>query len=149
MDINNDSKPENEVNNTPKDEDKNSEKKEYDTMIEDYKELFGILQQFGKFLIEKVGIVLSFFGNLNEYEYKIKMQKAKYEKEYKKEIDNFERERQRIIAERTESIRKIHIKKNNTIKESNDKCNKILSYLDTIKNDRGKLIEFLSQKNIF
>lgn len=149
MDINNDSKPENEVNNTPKGEDKNSEKKEYDTMIEDYKELFGILKKFGKFLIEKVGIVLSFFGYLNEYEYKIKMQKAKYEKEYRKEIDNFERERQRIIAERTESIRKIHIKKNNTIKESNDKCNKILSYLDTIKNDRGKLIEFLSQKNIF
>ena len=149
MDINNDSKPDNEVNNTPKGEDKSSEKKEYDTMIEDYKELFGILQQFGKFLIEKVGIVLSFFGYLNEYEYKIKMQKAKYEKEYRKEIDNFERERQRIIAERTESIRKIHIKKNNTIKESNDKCNKILSYLDTIKNDRGKLIEFLSQKNIF
>ena len=27
MDINNDSKPENEVNNTPKGEDKNSEKK--------------------------------------------------------------------------------------------------------------------------
>lgn len=140
-DKNNKSEPEKETNNPPK--------KESDSIFDEYKEIFYLLKKWGKFLLENIEMILLFFGTIDDYDNKITVQNNKYKKAYQKEIDNFEIEKQKIIKEKNETIKKIHEKKNNSIKESNEKCNKILSYLETIKNDKAKLLEFLNKKDLF
>ena len=79
----------------------------------------------------------------------INQSQKKYEKEAKDEEEKFKKEKDNIVRQKNEEIKKIE---NNTKKEI-EKENKIhkdlLSYLDSIKNDRDKLIEFLQNKNYF
>ena len=100
-------------------------------------------------VMEVFGMICLFFGQAYKYEPEIYKQNEKFNIAVKKEMDEFEREKQEIIREKKESIRKIYIERRNRIKESDEKYNKVLSYLDTIKNDKDKLIEFLKRKNIF
>ena len=70
------------------------------------------------------------------------------QKHIKKEMDTFEKEKQEILQHKNESIKQIEAKKQNLIIENDKKYKNILSYLDSIKDDKNKLIEFLNNKDI-
>jgi 1,4-alpha-glucan branching enzyme len=148
-------KQETEIINTPK--------KENDTLIEEEDEIVSFLKAYLEnimeilsflkacleYIMEIFGKICLFFGEECKYEPEIQKQNDKFKIEYKREMDEFERERREIIREKQESIRKIHIERRNRIKQNDEKYNQVLSYLDSIKNDKDKLIEFLKRKNIF
>jgi DNA repair exonuclease SbcCD nuclease subunit len=130
----------------------NSPKKEHDILIEEEEVSFlhklkACLENVN--VMEIFGKICLFFGEACKYDPEIQKQNDKFKIEYKKEMDEFERERREIIREKQESIRKIHIERRNRIKENDEKYNKVISYLDSIINDKDKLIEFLKRKNIF
>lgn len=80
----------------------------------------------------------------------IKQSQKKFEKNLKEENDIFIKEKENIEKEKKNTIKLIEDKKVNTIKEDNKKYKNILSYLDSIKNDKKKLIEFFKNNiNIF
>ena len=54
-----------------------------------------------------------------------------------------------IEKEKEESIQKLEAEKQNSIKANDKKYDEILEYLNSIKNDKEKLIEFLNGKNLF
>ena len=72
----------------------------------------------------------------------MKQSQKNFEKKLKEENEIFIREKKVILKEKDETIKLIEDKKINTIQESNSKYKNIISYLDSIKNDRKKLIEF-------
>ena len=77
----------------------------------------------------------------------MKQNQKKFEKKLKEENEIFIKEKEIILKEKKETIKLIENKKINTIQENNKKYKNIISYLDSIKNDRKKLIEFF-QNNI-
>ena len=79
----------------------------------------------------------------------INQSQKKYEKEVKDEEEKFKKEKENIINQKTEEIKKIERNKKKEIEKENKKHKDLLSYLDSIKNDRDKLIEFLQNKNYF
>ena len=54
-----------------------------------------------------------------------------------------------IIQKKKKTIRQIEHDKKTKIDENNKKYRNLLSYLDTIKNDKKKLIEFFQNSNYF
>jgi hypothetical protein len=80
----------------------------------------------------------------------IKQCQKKFEKNLKEENDIFIKKKKNIEKEKKNTIKLIEDKKVNTIQEDNKKYKNILSYLDSIKNDKKKLIEFFKNNiNIF
>ena len=79
----------------------------------------------------------------------INQSQKKYEKEAKDEEEKFKKEKDNIIRQKNEEIKKIENNTKKEIEKENKKHKDLLSYLDSIKNDRDKLIEFLQNKNYF
>ena len=79
----------------------------------------------------------------------INQSQKKYEKEAKDEEEKFKKEKDNIIKQKNEEIKKIENNTKKEIEKENKKHKDLLSYLDSIKNDRDKLIEFLQNKNYF
>ena len=79
----------------------------------------------------------------------INQSQKKYEKEAKDEEEKFKKEKDNIVRQKNEEIKKIENNTKKEIEKENKKHKDILSYLDSIKNDRDKLIEFLQNKNYF
>ena len=79
----------------------------------------------------------------------INQSQKKYEKEAKDEEEKFKKEKDNIIRQKNEEITKIENNTKKEIEKENKKHKDLLSYLDSIKNDRDKLIEFLQNKNYF
>ena len=79
----------------------------------------------------------------------INQSQKKYEKEAKDEEEKFKKEKDNIIRQKNEDIKKIENSTKTEIEKENKKHKDLLSYLDSIKNDRDKLIEFLQNKNYF
>ena len=79
----------------------------------------------------------------------INQSQKKYEKEAKDEEEKFKKEKENIIRQKNEEITKIENNTKKEIEKENKKHKDLLSYLDSIKNDRDKLIEFLQNKNYF
>ena len=79
----------------------------------------------------------------------INQSQKKYEKEAKDEEEKFKKEKDNIIRQKNEEIKKIENNTTTEIEKENKKHKDLLSYLDSIKNDRDKLIEFLQNKNYF
>ena len=79
----------------------------------------------------------------------INQSQKKYEKEAKDEEEKFKKEKENIIRQKNEEIKKIENNTKKEIEKENKKHKDLLSYLDSIKNDRDKLIEFLQNKNYF
>lgn len=127
----------------------NSTKKENDILIKEMFSFFFTIIEWSKICWEIFGEVCLFFGQIKEKDPEIRKQNEKYEKEYIREMNELESRRREIIREKKESIRKIHINKTNKINEINQKYNQIISYLETIKNDKDKIIELLNKKNLF
>ena len=65
-----------------------------------------------------------------------------FEKETKEENEKFLKEKEIIQKEKEETIQLIEDNTINRIKENNNKYESLLSYLDSIKNDKQKLIEY-------
>ena len=134
--------------NEIKDEyDVDSIQSEYNRLHE--KSLLYKLKRWEKKLMKKLKKLYLNITFIFEQKKEIKRQNQILNEEIKKEMDNLEIEKKEIIQEKEESIKKLEIEKTKLIKEDDKKFTEILSYLDSIKNDRNKLIEFLSRKKIF
>ena len=119
---------------------------EYEALEE--KNLLYKLKRWEKNLLKKLR---KFFLNISlykEHKEEINKQNIKLNEDIKKEMENLEIEKKEIIKEKEESIKKLEIEKKKLIDENDKKYNEILIYLESIKNDRNKLIEFLNRKNI-
>lgn len=77
----------------------------------------------------------------------IKESQKKFENQVKEEKENFAREKERIINEKKAQIKQIEIDKKKEINENNKKFKDLISYLDSIKNDKQKIIEFFQNNN--
>lgn len=71
-----------------------------------------------------------------------KEKQKKYEQQIKEENENFIREKAIILKNKNERIKQIEADKKKEIDESNKKYRNIFTYLDSIKNDKNKLIEY-------
>jgi len=124
-----------------------------ENLLEEYEALEGKnllykLKRWEKNLLKKLR---KFFLNISlykEHKEEINKQNIKLNEDIKKEMENLEIEKKEIIKEKEESIKKLEIEKKKLIDENDKKYNEILIYLESIKNDRNKLIEFLNRKNI-
>ena len=134
-------------NNKPKEEDIENIEKEYNKLKE--KNLLYKLKRWEKILMEKFGKILSKFRSIKGYKEEIKMQDEELNENIKKEMEIFELEKKMIEKEKEESIQKLEAEKQNSIKANDKKYDEILEYLNSIKNDKEKLIEFLNGKNLF
>ena len=72
----------------------------------------------------------------------IKENQKIFENQVKEEKENFAMEKERIINEKKAQIKQIEIDKKKEINENNKKFKDLISYLDSIKNDKQKIIEF-------
>ena len=77
----------------------------------------------------------------------INQSQKKYEKEEKEEEEKFKKEKEIILIQKNEEIKKIENNKKKEIEQDNKKHKNLLAYLDSIKNDKNKIIEFLQNKN--
>ena len=77
----------------------------------------------------------------------------KYENEYneavKKENKNYEIKSKEISNNRQKELNVIEEKKNKVIKDNKTLYNDILSYLESIKDDKEKLINFFNNSTLF
>ena len=99
--------------------------------------------------MQKLGDIISHFKLFKEHKDEIKKQNDELNENIKKEMEILESEKKLIEREKEESIKKLENEKQNAIKANDEKYDEILSYLNSIKNDKDKLIEFLNSKNIF
>ena len=77
----------------------------------------------------------------------IKESQKKFENQVKEEKENFAREKERIINEKKAQIKQIEIDKKKEINENNKKFKDLISYLDSIKYDKQKIIEYFQNNN--
>ena len=105
------------------------------------------LKRYEKNCIKKYKNILFFNDKKNLIVEQMKQNQKKFEKKLNEENEIFIKEKEIILKEKKETIKLIENKKINTIQENNKKYKNIISYLDSIKNDRKKLIEFF-QNNI-
>jgi len=134
-------------NDNKKEEDYEKIEKEYNKLKE--KKLLYKLKRWEKILLEKLGKILLKFKLIKGYKEEIKKDNDELNENIKKEMEHFEVEKKMIEMEKEESIKKLEIEKQNSIKANNKKYDDILVYLNSIKNDKEKLIEFLNGKNLF
>ena len=80
---------------------------------------------------------------------KLKESEKNFEKKIKEEKENFAKKKEKILKEKKESIKLIEQNKKCKINEINKKYRNILAYLDSIKNDKNKLIQFFQNNHYF
>jgi len=120
---------------------------EYNKLKE--KSLLYKLKRWEKILLQQLGNIISRFKLFKDYKEEIKKQNDELNENIKKEMEIFEADKKIIQQEKEESIKKLEDEKQNAIKANDEKYNEILTHINSIKNDREKLIEFLNSKNIF
>ena len=118
------------------------------TRLEEKSKLYK-LKRYEKNLMKKYRNLLSAKDKKELAIEKMKETDEKFEQKIKEENHNFEKEKKMIIKEKKETIRQIEHDKKTKIDENNKKYRNLLSYLDTIKNDKKKLIEFFQNSNYF
>jgi hypothetical protein len=114
--------------------------------LEEKSELYK-LKRYEKNCMKKYRNILFYNDKKELIVEQMKQNQKKFEKKLKEENEIFIKEKEIILKEKKETIKLIENKKINTIQENNKKYKNIISYLDSIKNDRKKLIEFF-QNNI-
>ena len=100
------------------------------------------LKRYEKNCLKKYRNILFYNDKKELIVEQMKRNQEKLEKKLKEEKETFFKEKETILKEKKETIKLIENEKINTIQEINKKYKNIISYLDTIKNDRKKLIEF-------
>ena len=107
------------------------------------------LKRFEKNLMKKYRNILLSNDKKGLIDEKIKENQKKFENNIREENENFYREKELIEKEKKETIKSIETNKKSKINENEKKYKKLLSHLDTIKNDKKKLIEFFKNYNYF
>lgn len=102
------------------------------------------LKRYEKILLKKYN---KYFLNENFIKH-IKEQKNEYYEKIAKENIEFEQEREKLRIEREEAIKKIEDETNNIIQENKKKYEKLFNYLNEIKNDKDKLIEYFNNPKL-
>ena len=102
------------------------------------------LKRYEKILLKKYN---KYFLNENFIKH-IKEQKNEYYEKIAKENIEFEQEREKLRIEREETIKKIEDETNNIIQENKKKYEKLFNYLNEIKNDKDKLIEYFNNPKL-
>lgn len=113
------------------------------------KSRFYKLKRFEKNLMKKYRNILLSNDKKALIDEKIKENQKKFENNIREENENFYREKELIEKEKKETIKSIETNKKSKINENEKKYKKLLSHLDTIKNDKKKLIEFFKNYNYF
>ena len=103
------------------------------------------LKRFEKNLMKKYRNILLSNDKKGLIDEKIKENQKKFENNIREENENFYREKELIEKEKKEKIKSIETDTKSKIDENEKKYKKLLSHLDTIKNDK-KQIYFL--KNV-
>ena len=111
------------------------------------KSRFYKLKRFEKNLMKKYRNILLSNDKKALIDEKIKENQKKFENNIREENENFYREKELIEKEKKETIKSIETNKKSKINENEKKYKKLLSHLDTIKNDKKKLIEFFKNSN--
>ena len=107
------------------------------------------LKRFEKNLMKKYRNILLSNDKKGLIDEKIKENQKKFENNIREENENFYREKELIEKEKKEKIKSIETNTKSIIDENEKKYKKLLSHLDTIKNDKKKLIEFFKNSNYF
>ena len=107
------------------------------------------LKRFEKNLMKKYRNILLSNDKKGLIDEKIKENQKKFENNIREEKENFYREKELIEKEKKEKIKSIETNTKSKIDENEKKYKKLLSHLDTIKNDKKKLIEFFKNYNYF
>ncbi len=107
------------------------------------------LKRYEKKLMKKYRNILLLNDKKELIIEKMKESEKNFEKTIKEENENFSKEKEIIIKEKKESIKLIERNKKCKINESNKKYRNILAYLDSIKNDKNKLIQFFQNTHYF
>ena len=107
------------------------------------------LKRFEKNLMKKYRNILLSNDKKGLIDEKIKENQKKFENNIREENENFYREKELIEKEKKEKIKSIETNTKSIIDENEKKYKKLLSHLDTIKNDKKKLIEFFKNYNYF
>lgn len=105
------------------------------------------LKRYEKRYIKKYRNTLLYNDKKDLIAEQIEQTQKKFEKKLKEENEIFIKEKENILKEKKEAIKLIENKKINTIQENNKKYKNIIYYLDSIKNDKKKLIEFFQNNN--
>ena len=105
------------------------------------------LKRFEKNLMKKYRNILLSNDKRGLIDEKIKENQKKFENNIREENENFYREKELIEKEKKEKIKSIETDTKSKIDENEKKYKKLLSHLDTIKNDKKKLIEFFKNYN--
>ena len=113
------------------------------------KSRFYKLKRFEKNLMKKYRNILLSNDKKALIDEKIKENQKKFENNIREENENFYREKELIEKEKKEKIKSIETNTKSKIDENEKKYKKLLSHLDTIKNDKKKLIEFFKNSNYF
>ena len=113
------------------------------------KSRFYKLKRFEKNLMKKYRNILLSNDKKALIDEKIKENQKKFENNIREENENINREKELKEKEKKETIKSIETNKKSKINENEKKYKKLLSHLDTIKNDKKKLIEFFKNSNYF
>ena len=105
------------------------------------------LKRFEKNLMKKYRNILLSNDKKGLIDEKIKENQKKFENNIREENENFYREKELIEKEKKEKIKSIETDTKSKIDENEKKYKKLLSHLDTIKNDKKKIIEFFKNYN--
>ena len=113
------------------------------------KSRFYKLKRYEKNLMKKYRNILLSNDRKELIAEKIKENQKKFEENIREENENFYREKELIEKEKKEKIKSIETNTKSKIDENEKKYKKLFSHLDTIKNDKKKLIEFFKNYNYF
>ena len=113
------------------------------------KSRFYKLKRYEKNLMKKYRNILLSNDRKELIAEKIKENQKKFEENIREENENFYREKELIEKEKKEKIKSIEANTKSRIKENEQKYKKLLSHLDSIKNDKNKLIDFFKNANYF
>ena len=125
-------------------EENNEVKKRYNELLN--KSKLYKLKRHEKNEMKKMRKALFFLDKKEIHNKIMEKKKKEFEVQIKKENENFEKEKEKIIKEKNESIQNIESNKIRAIKEINIKYKNLFTYLDSIKNDKEKSLEFFKYK---
>ena len=86
--------------------------------------------------------------NIKEHIKNMEEQEKQYENDVKEENNNFFKLSEKIEEDKKKEIEKIEEEKNKIIEEKEQKYNNIIAKLESIKNDREKIIEFFEKPEL-
>ena len=80
---------------------------------------------------------------------RMKKEEELFEEKIKEENKKYNEKIEKILSDKEKKLKSIEDNKNKKIKESNEKFKRLMNYLDSIKNDKEKLIQFFQNTNYF